>query len=464
MVAAVTLVVAAVGIVGPHVARLDTFVIQSPPDLAALFAVGILSAGIVGASTARRSWPWAWLALAAAAPVLATIWWQGSVWTLDHLFWVDLALGPAIACLLAALATGRPAPLLRLLDARPIRSLGSSSYSLYLTHAPIVVDRLREDRGRPGPPGRPGLPRLARPRAAADDRVRAALRVGLRDAVPAAAEHVPRAPRLRLPRRAGRAGMSRDRVGMGPLRRSRRGARRRSSGAWAPGPFLDGVRTIDAQALAAAAGIALLTTVCCAWRWKTVAGGLGVDLSLPAAVAAYYRSQFLNVTLPGGVVGDVHRGVSHGRDVRDVGRGLRAVAWERSAGQVVQVVLTVVVLLVLPSPVHSAMPLVAIAAVVATLVVVLVARARPGGDRSVAARVRTALGRDIRDALLARGAWLRHRARIRAGRRRPRGHVPDRRADRRHHRAAVADAADRAARDDRRWCCPASAAGVRARA
>jgi peptidoglycan/LPS O-acetylase OafA/YrhL len=114
-------------------------VIQSPPDLAALFAVGILSAGIVGASTARRSWPWAWLALAAAVPVLATIWWQGSVWTLDHLFWVDLALGPAIACLLAGLATGHPAALLRLLDARPMRSLGLSSDSLYLTHGPIVI-------------------------------------------------------------------------------------------------------------------------------------------------------------------------------------------------------------------------------------------------------------------------------------------------------------------------------------
>ncbi len=138
MVAAVTLVVAAVGVVGPHSA-LHTFVIQSPPDLAALFAVGILAAGIVGASSARRSWPWGWLALAAVAPVLATIGWQGSVWTVDHLFWVDLALGPALACLMAALATGRPAPLLRVLDARPIRNLGSSSYSLYLTHGPLVV-------------------------------------------------------------------------------------------------------------------------------------------------------------------------------------------------------------------------------------------------------------------------------------------------------------------------------------
>jgi peptidoglycan/LPS O-acetylase OafA/YrhL len=139
MLATVTLIVAAVGVVGPHVAHLDVFVLQSAPDLAALFAVGVLAAGIVGAGRARRSWPWPRLALAAAVPVLVTIWWQGSVWTLDHLYWVDLALGPAIACLLAALATGRPARLLRVLDARPLRSLGSCSYSLYLTHAPIVA-------------------------------------------------------------------------------------------------------------------------------------------------------------------------------------------------------------------------------------------------------------------------------------------------------------------------------------
>jgi peptidoglycan/LPS O-acetylase OafA/YrhL len=139
MVGVVGLIVAAIGVFGPHLSRLDTFVIQSPPDLAALFALGILAASIVGAGRARRSWPWAWLALAAVTPVLATVWWRGSVWTLDHLFWVDLALGPAIACLLAALATSRPAPLVRLLDARPSRSLGSFSYSLYLTHAPIVA-------------------------------------------------------------------------------------------------------------------------------------------------------------------------------------------------------------------------------------------------------------------------------------------------------------------------------------
>jgi peptidoglycan/LPS O-acetylase OafA/YrhL len=139
MLAAVVLVVVAVGIVGPHVPRLDTFVIRSAPDLAALFAIGILAAGIVTASQARRSWPWGWMALAALVPVIATIWWLGSVWTLNHLYWVDLTVGPAIACLLAALATGHAARLMRLLDSRPLRQLGLSSYSLYLLHGPIVV-------------------------------------------------------------------------------------------------------------------------------------------------------------------------------------------------------------------------------------------------------------------------------------------------------------------------------------
>ena len=136
-----------------------------------------------------------------------------------------------------------------------------------------------------------------------------------------------------------------------------------------------------------------------------MARGLGVDLPLGTAVAAYYRSLFLNVTLPGGVVGDVHRGWSHGRDTSDVGRGLRAVAWERSAGQVVQVVLTVAVLLVLPSPVRAVVPLVALALIAAAAGVALAARVRPAVGRSRWARLRSAAARDLRDALLARRAW-----------------------------------------------------------
>jgi uncharacterized membrane protein YbhN (UPF0104 family) len=171
------------------------------------------------------------------------------------------------------------------------------------------------------------------------------------------------------------------------------------------GPFLAGVRTIDARALAGAAGLALLTTVCSAWRWRTVARGLGVELSLRNAVVAYYRSQFLNLTLPGGILGDVHRGISHGRDVHDVGRGLRAVWWERSAGQVVQIAGTAVLLLVLPSPVQSSMPLVVAGVAVLLCAVVLAARAQPAGQ-SAWARFRAAAARDLREAVLARRAWL----------------------------------------------------------
>jgi glycosyltransferase 2 family protein len=171
------------------------------------------------------------------------------------------------------------------------------------------------------------------------------------------------------------------------------------------GPFLDGLRTVDGWALAAASGLAALTTICSAWRWRIVARGLGVDLPLGTAVAAYYRSLLLNVTLPGGVVGDVHRGFSHGRDTSDVRRGLRAVAWERSAGQIVQVVITVAVLLVLPSPVHAVAPLVALALIAAAACVALAVRVRPAAGRSWWARLRRAAARDLRDALLARRAW-----------------------------------------------------------
>ena len=170
------------------------------------------------------------------------------------------------------------------------------------------------------------------------------------------------------------------------------------------GPFLAGLEAVDGRALLAAAAIFFLTTVCSAWRWTIVSRGLGLRLSLPAAVAAYYRAVFLNLVLPAGVAGDVHRGVSHGREAHDVGRGLRAVGWERGAGQVVQVVLTIAVLLVLPSPLRASMPFVAVAAAVVVLGVVLVGRVRVNGGRSRLTRVRDAVAADVRNGVLRRNA------------------------------------------------------------
>lgn len=167
------------------------------------------------------------------------------------------------------------------------------------------------------------------------------------------------------------------------------------------GPFLEGIDRIDGSALASAAAVTLVTTVAAAYRWRVVSRGLGVGVSLTAATASYYRSQFLNTALPGGVLGDVHRGVRHGQDAGDVSRGLRAVAWERIAGQVVQITLALVVLLALASPVHSSMPVVAAAVAAAVLAAVALARALRRSPCRWSQTVRA----DVRDGLLARHAW-----------------------------------------------------------
>src|ERR1700754_1838687 len=145
------------------------------------------------------------------------------------------------------------------------------------------------------------------------------------------------------------------------------------------GAFLDGLRVIDAGDLLAAFAIGLATTVFSAWRWCLVARGLGLRLSLRSAVAEYYRALFLNAALPGGVLGDVDRAVQHGRDEGDVGRSVRAVVLERTAGQIVLLVVGVTVLLTVPSPVltqienHGFGVLVVVAAVAVASVLVLVA-------------------------------------------------------------------------------------------
>ncbi len=160
------------------------------------------------------------------------------------------------------------------------------------------------------------------------------------------------------------------------------------------GPFLDGVRTVDPGTLAVGAGLALATTVCCAWRWTLVARGLGAALPLRSAVAAYYRSQLLNTVLPAGVVGDVDRGVRH---------GLSAVVVERAAGQVVQVVAALVVLFLVPSPLRSTLPALVTAAAFVVLAAVVLVRARPGGGESAGARALRRVRRTVRDGLLP--AW-----------------------------------------------------------
>jgi uncharacterized membrane protein YbhN (UPF0104 family) len=164
--------------------------------------------------------------------------------------------------------------------------------------------------------------------------------------------------------------------------------------------FLDGLRVIDGGTLLTALAIGALTTVFSAWRWCLVARGLGIRLSLPGAVADYYRALFLNAALPGGVLGDVHRAVRHGRDVGDVGRGVRAVVLERTAGQIVLAVLAVTVLVAYPSPVLTpGGRLLALAGLAAVLLAGFALAARPrraGRSGSRVVRAARAVVADVR--------------------------------------------------------------------
>lgn len=175
--------------------------------------------------------------------------------------------------------------------------------------------------------------------------------------------------------------------------------------------FLDGLRVIDGGTLLAAFAIGLTTTVFSAWRWCLVARGLGMRLPLRAAIADYYKALFLNAALPGGVLGDVDRAVRHGKDEGDVGRGVRAVVLERTAGQIVLVSVGVAVLLSVPSPVLTQLKahggIVAgstVALVVAGAVVFLACSRLRHGTSRWAAAARTGIA-EIREGLLARRNW-----------------------------------------------------------
>lgn len=120
--------------------------------------------------------------------------------------------------------------------------------------------------------------------------------------------------------------------------------------AWQLGaePFLDGLRRTDVAVVALALVVTAATTACCAWRWQVLSERLGVGVPFGVAFRSYYRSQLLNATLPGGVLGDVHRGVDHGRTSGALGRGLGSVAAERLAGQLVQATMALAALPLLP--------------------------------------------------------------------------------------------------------------------
>lgn len=177
------------------------------------------------------------------------------------------------------------------------------------------------------------------------------------------------------------------------------------------GAVLDGLRGIGIGSVLAALAIGVLTTVSSAWRWCLVARGLGLRLPLGVAVADYYRASLLNSVLPAGILGDVHRAVRHGRQVGDLGRGVRAVVLERLAGNVVLVVVGGAVLLTQPTLLAAArdlLPGAGPAAEMLGVVAVVLAIATCALRRDRAPRIRRALRAALADAragVFARGAW-----------------------------------------------------------
>ncbi|MCX4759530.1 acyltransferase [Streptomyces sp. NBC_01275] len=143
LVGGVTLLVVARGLAAPDASPVEGMNWLTP-NLAPVFVAGLVGAGIIVASEKVRRLPWHWLAALAALPIGSLLVVRGSVWTARHFFWVDLAVVPAMTMLIVAVATGRPALLMRLLATRPMRSLGNFSYSLYLIHLPIVMVVIRK--------------------------------------------------------------------------------------------------------------------------------------------------------------------------------------------------------------------------------------------------------------------------------------------------------------------------------
>jgi uncharacterized membrane protein YbhN (UPF0104 family) len=157
-------------------------------------------------------------------------------------------------------------------------------------------------------------------------------------------------------------------------------------------PFLRGLASVSPAAVLAAVALAAIATAAAAWRWRVLARRLGLVLGWGESIAAYYRSQFLNTVLPGGVVGDVHRAVAHGRAVEQVAQASRAVAAERAAGQVVQLVLALVVLVALGASAYAPAMGIVLAAMVAVTAVAAIATVNGRARASIARELRLATG------------------------------------------------------------------------
>jgi glycosyltransferase 2 family protein len=155
------------------------------------------------------------------------------------------------------------------------------------------------------------------------------------------------------------------------------------------GPVADAWEVTTWAAVAAALVLNAGSTVASAWRWRVVSRALDAPLRVWQSITGYYRSQFLNSVLPGGILGDAHRGVHHGRKAGDLGVGLRATVWERVTGQAVQVALTLIALTVLGTSLSGLTPVALVIVAVLAVAAWLLMRSRRTASVWVGADLRT---------------------------------------------------------------------------
>jgi uncharacterized membrane protein YbhN (UPF0104 family) len=95
----------------------------------------------------------------------------------------------------------------------------------------------------------------------------------------------------------------------------------------------DQLRDIDPGFVIAAVIACSLQILLSAMRWRMTASFLGASMTRRRAVSEYYLSSFVNMTIPGGVVGDAARAV-RARRAAGFETAAQAVVIERFAGQV----------------------------------------------------------------------------------------------------------------------------------
>ncbi|WP_299818013.1 lysylphosphatidylglycerol synthase transmembrane domain-containing protein [uncultured Jannaschia sp.] len=165
------------------------------------------------------------------------------------------------------------------------------------------------------------------------------------------------------------------------------------------------LRQAEGGWLLLAALLLTVQTVLMALRWRLTAAQLGLAIPRRRAVGEYYLAQAVNMTLPGGVLGDAARAV-RSRAEAGFGTAALAVMIERLAGQAAMfAVATAGFGLALLRPGGIGWPAgtgaILLAAVALAILLPLLARRLP---------VSATFARAVRTALLARAVWPRQAA------------------------------------------------------